>query len=137
MNRNALLGIAGLATLAVGVGVGVVARDALVAVAEAAAGDVTRTAPPTEPELRVDRVCIDRAPYVAVTYCDGRRCRDVVFRNGTSSGFSDDTGQPVNVSTPTGFTDALTALTITNAKRTALTALARTSGALVITGSNQ
>lgn len=126
MNRSILLGLAALAGIVVGAGIVL-----------AAAGDVTRTSPPSYPTLQMEEFCV-RQGLVSIFYRDdGGKTRQVEMRNGTSTGWNDDTDTPVRVSTPTGFTDALNALTITNAKRTALTAAARNAGALVMTGTNQ
>lgn len=97
-----------------------------------AAGDITLTTPISLAVLRADRIVIERT-HVTVEYFDanGHTAR-TVFRNGISRGFTVSGGNIVETTanTPTGFTDARNALTLTNAKVTALTNLARTTGLL-------
>jgi hypothetical protein len=102
-----------------------------------AAGDFTFTVPLSLASLRADRIVIERT-RVTVDYFDNMgRPFSVCYRNGVSQGIAVVAGQirdGIDIPTPTGFTQAIGALTVTNAKMTALTALGVTLGTLSATG---
>ncbi len=105
-----------------------------------AAGDITPSAPRQDTGLIRKALHLYVEPsggnFAVIDFVDGLGQRlQVVIRNGQSSGFSYATGATTTVSTPTGFTDLLSDLTITNAKVTASIQRLVTSGLISVTGS--
>ena len=136
MDRSALIGIVALAGVAGGA-VLVASLDGDRAVV-AAPGDVTLTAPRIDTSFQLEEICLNRAPYAAVRYRDGSgRLREVVIRNGESTGYDYAADRAARISTPTGFTDFRASLGVTNARIKAAVDAAKASGVLVVPGTVQ
>ncbi len=131
--RNAVIGLVALG----GIAAGALMMDGVESLA--APGDVVPTSPRTDTGLTLDRVCFDAdGPHAQLVYRDGfGASRIAVVRNGTSHGFNYATGAPLNVATPSGFTDFRQAIGITNAKMTAAVDGLKTAGVIAVTGTVQ
>lgn len=100
-----------------------------------AAGDITPTTPRADVGLTLKELLISADGFVALRFVDSfGGFREAVMRNGTSIGFDYATGAQVTVSTPTGFTDMIAALTLTGAKRSSAVNTAKTAGVIAVTG---
>lgn len=136
MNRSALLGLVALAGVAAGVGI--TASMDLAATVEAAPGDLTVTPRSDSSTFQLEEVCLNRGPYAAVRFRNGLgQTREVVVRNGPSTGYDYPTDAPLNVTTASGFTQFRAALGVTGATMTAASNWLRTNGVLTGTSGAQ